>query len=170
MDIETFEDLFYAQLCELHDVERRLVKALPKMAKASSSGRLREAFEIHFDQTKEHLRRLEEVFNEIRREPQSKPAEGMNGLVLEGEKLIKELDQSPLRDAGLIAAGNRVEHYEIASYGSAATYAHLLGYIESASMLEQTLAEEKEADEMLTRIGEEIVNREALQLGAHQHV
>jgi ferritin-like metal-binding protein YciE len=170
MKTETFEDLFYLQLCELYDVEGRLVQALGKMARAASSGSLRECFTVHKEQTKTHLRRLEEIFRDIGRPRGSKAAEGIAGLVKEGENLIAEQDQSALRDAALIGAGNRVEHYEIASYGTAIAFAHLLGQTRAAELLEQTLEEEKAADARLTSIAEGMVNQEALHLGVHQHV
>ncbi len=170
MKTETFEDLFYLQLCELYDIEGRLVEALGKMARAASSGNLREAFSDHREQTRSHARRLEEIFRSIGRPRVSKSAEGIAGLVKEGEKLIAEQDQSALRDAALIGAGNRVEHYEIASYGTAIAFARLLGHTRAAELLEQTLEEEKATDARLSSLAEGIVNREALQLGAHQHV
>ncbi len=170
MKTETFEDLFYTDLCELYDVEERLVDSLGKMAKAALSANLREAFLDHREQTKIHGRRLERIFRGIDRPRERKSVEGIAGLILEGENLMTEFDQSALRDAALIGAGNRVEHYEIASYGTAVAAARLLGHNQEAELLEETLEEEKETDARLTRIAERIVNREALQLGAHQRV
>ena len=170
MRMETLEDLFAAELGDLYDTEERLIKALPKMAKNSSSERLRTAFERHLEQTREHLRRVEQCFGEIGRNVRGATADGIKGLVEEGERIIGEIEQSPLRDAGLIAAGKRVEHYEIAAYTSAVSIARLLGHEKPAGLLEQTLREERETDEKLTSIAEETVNQEALQLGAHQRV
>jgi len=168
MAINTLEDLFLTQIKDLYDAEKQLVKALPKMAQASSSERLREAFSEHLAQTRGHVERLERIFAELGQRPGGQTCEAMQGLVEEGEEIVDEVGESPLRDAGLIAAGNRVEHYEVAGYGTARTFADMLGHRQAAALLEQTLQEEKKADEKLTRIGEEMVNQEALQYGANQ--
>src|ERR1700728_4572094 len=143
MKIETMEDLFVEQVQDLYDAENRLVKALPKMAEASTSQSLRQAFESHLLETEGHVSRLESVFRTLGLDPKSHTCDAMKGLISEGEDTISDIDQSPLRDAGLIAAANRVEHYEIAAYGSARTFADVLGLSEAASLLEQTLQEEK---------------------------
>ncbi|MCL4401320.1 MAG: ferritin-like domain-containing protein [Acidobacteria bacterium] len=168
MAIENMEDLFVTQIKDLYDAEKQLIKALPKMAKASSSERLREAFQEHLEQTRGHVERLERIFAQLGQRPSGETCEAMEGLVEEGEEIVDEIDQSPLRDAGLIAAGNRVEHYEMAGYGSARTFAEMLGHSQAATLLEQTLQEERRADEKLTKIGEEMVNREALRYGVNQ--
>jgi ferritin-like metal-binding protein YciE len=170
MKVENLEDLFYAQVSELKDVEERLIKALPKMAGAASSENLRRAFQDHLEQTKNHSRRLDQVFQDIGKKEDTKTSDAMKGLIDQGDDVVSHIEQSPLRDAGLISAGNRVEHFEIAAYGTLATMARLLGHNRSAQLLEQTLNEEKEADAKLTRIAEQTVNQEALQLGAHQQV
>ena len=162
MKIETMEDLFMEQVQDLYDAEKRLVKALPKMAEASTSQSLRQAFESHLLETEGHVSRLESVFRTLGLEPKSHTCDAMKGLISEGEDMVSDIDESPLRDAGLIAAANRVEHYEIAAYGSARTFADILGLSEAAILLEQTLQEEKKADQKLTQLAENMVNDEAL--------
>jgi ferritin-like metal-binding protein YciE len=162
MKIETMEDLFLEQVEDLYDAERRLVKALPKMAEASTSISLRQAFESHLMETEGHVTRLEDIFRTLGQDPKGQTCDAMKGLISEGEDTISNIDESPLRDAGLIAAANRVEHYEIAAYGSARTFAEILGLTEAASLLEQTLREEKKADQKLTQLAENMVNDEAL--------
>ncbi|HEX5226619.1 MAG TPA: ferritin-like domain-containing protein [Bryobacteraceae bacterium] len=162
MKIESMEDLFLEQIEDLYDAEKRLVKALPKMAQASTSQTLRQAFESHLMETEGHVSRLEKVFRMIGKDPKSQTCDAMKGLVSEGEDVISDIDESSLRDAGIIAAANRVEHYEIAAYGSARTFAQTLGLGEAATLLEQTLQEEKKADQKLTQLAESMVNEEAL--------
>jgi ferritin-like metal-binding protein YciE len=162
MKIETMEDLFLEQVEDLYDAEKRLVKALPKMADATTSNSLRQAFESHLMETESHVSRLENVFRILGEDPKGHTCDAMKGLISEGEEVISNIDQSSLRDAGLIAAANRVEHYEIAAYGSARTFADILGLSEAASLLEQTLQEEKMADQKLTMLAESMVNDEAL--------
>jgi len=162
MKIETMEDLFLEQVEDLYDAERRLVKALPKMADASTSQALRQAFESHLMETEGHVTRLENVFRAMGQDPKGHTCDAMKGLISEGEEMISDIDESSLRDAGLIAAANRVEHYEIAAYGSARTFAEILGLSEAASLLEQTLEEEKNADQKLTHLAESMVNDQAL--------
>jgi ferritin-like metal-binding protein YciE len=168
MKIETMDDLFLEQIEDLYDAEKRLVKALPKMAEASSSGVLRQAFESHLEQTKGHVSRLEKIFSELHKKSKGQTCEAMKGLVEEGEDIISDIEESTLRDAGLIAAANRVEHYEIGGYGSAKAFAQTLGLKSAVSLLEQTLQEEKEADQKLTRLAESMINDEALR-GSHAH-
>jgi len=162
MKIETMEDLFLEQVEDLYDAEKRLVKALPKMAEATTSVTLRQAFESHLMETEGHVSRLENIFRTLGQNPKTHTCDAMKGLISEGEDVVSDIDQSPLRDAGLIAAANRVEHYEIAAYGSARTFAQILGLNEAASLLEQTLREEKTADQKLTQLAESMVNDEAL--------
>jgi ferritin-like metal-binding protein YciE len=162
MKIETMEDLFLEQVEDLYDAERRLVKALPKMAEASTSQSLRQAFESHLLETEGHVTRLESIFRTLGQDPKTHTCDAMKGLVSEGEDIISDIDQSSLRDAGLIAAANRVEHYEIAAYGSARTFAQTLGLGQAAVLLEQTLQEEKKADQKLTQLAESMVNDQAL--------
>ena len=162
MKIETLEDLFLEQVEDLYDAEKRLVKALPKMAEATTSLTLRQAFESHLMETEGHVTRLENIFRTLGQDPKARTCDAMKGLISEGEDVIGDIDQSALRDAGLIAAANRVEHYEIAAYGSARTFADILGLSEAAMLLEQTLQEEKKADRKLTQLAESMINDEAL--------
>jgi ferritin-like metal-binding protein YciE len=165
MRIETMEDLFLEQIQDLYDAEERLIKALPKMAEATTTRELRSAFEEHLGQTRGHRDRLEQVFAELGQEASGETCEAMKGLIEEAEEMMDDIKASPLRDAGLIAAANRVEHYEMAGYGTARTMASALGLNRSASLLEQTLEEEKQADAKLTQIAEQKVNKEAIQMG-----
>ena len=161
MNVQTIEDLFVEQIQDLYDAEQRLVKALPKMAEASTNSELRSAFEDHLQQTQGHLQRLEQVFAELGQDPKKETCEAMKGLIKEGEEMM-DIEQTAVRDAALIGAANRVEHYEIAAYGTARTLAMYLKLGESATLLEQTLQEEKQADAKLTQIAEQKVNQEAL--------
>jgi len=158
MSIESMEELFFEQIKDLYDAEERLVKALPKMAEAATSEELRGAFEQHLRQTRGHVSRLESVFAEIGEEPAKETCDAMKGLIKEGEDMIDNIDPSALRDAGLIAAANRVEHYEMAAYGTAREIAKALGLSRAAQFLDETLVEEKEADAKLTEIAEAKVN------------
>jgi ferritin-like metal-binding protein YciE len=168
MKFETMEDLFLGEIQDLYDAEQRLVKALPGMAEAATSAELRRAFEKHLAETVGHVSRLEQIFAQIGKDPKATTCDAMKGLVKEGESIIDDIDQSPLRDAGLIAAANRVEHYEIAAYGSARTFAQTLGMTAAASLLAQTLQEEKMADQTLSEIAQGMVNNEALRAGIAQ--
>jgi ferritin-like metal-binding protein YciE len=161
MTVQTIEDLFVDEIQDLYDAEQRLVKALPKMAEASTNSELRSAFEQHLQQTEGHVQRLEQVFAEVGQDPKKKTCEAMKGLIKEGEEMM-DIDQTAVRDAALIGAANRVEHYEIAAYGTARTLATALGLAESAELLEATLEEEKQADAKLTQIAEQTVNQQAL--------
>jgi ferritin-like metal-binding protein YciE len=168
MKIETMEDLFLEQIEDLYDAEHRMVKALPKMAEATTSLSLRQAFESHLLETESHVTRLETIFSTLGEDAKGETCAAMKGLVSEGEDMISHTEQSPVRDAGLIAAANRVEHYEIAAYGSAHRFALTLGLTEVASLLEQTLQEEKNADRKLTQLAENMVNDEALRSAVPQ--
>ena len=165
MKIETMQDLFLEQIEDLYDSEKRLIKALPKMVEASTSGQLRRAFEEHLEQTKEHAQRLERIFDSLHKKAKGQTCEAMKGLIEEGEDVADAIEASPLRDAGLIAAANRVEHYEIAGYGSAETFARMLGHDQAAELLQKTLQEEKDADKKLTGIAESMVNEQAMLAG-----
>jgi ferritin-like metal-binding protein YciE len=156
MEMNALKDLYINELKDLYSAENQLVKALPKMAKASDSDELRTAFEEHLEQTKGHVARLEKIFEALKESPKGKKCKGMEGLIEEGGELIEEDPGPEELDAGLIAAAQRVEHYEIAGYGCVRTYANLLGESEAVSLLEQTLAEEKETDEKLTELAEQI--------------
>jgi ferritin-like metal-binding protein YciE len=158
--ITTLHDVYVEQLRDLYSAENQLVKALPKMAKAASSPELAQGFTDHLEQTKEHVARLEKIFESLEEKPTGKKCKAMEGLVAEGAETIEENATPAAKDALLIAAAQRVEHYEMAGYGSVKTYARLLGEDESAKLLEQTLQEEEETDEKLTEVAESI-NAEA---------
>ena len=162
MRITTMQDLFLEQIEDLYDAENRLVKALPKMADAATTQELQTAFEEHLRQTEGQVGRLEQVFGELGKSPTKPTCDAMKGLIEECEDIVKNTEESPLRDAGLIAAANRVEHYEMAAYGAARNFAQVLGLNRSAQLLEQTLNEEKQADETLTRIATQTVNKQAV--------
>lgn len=156
-----FEELFKGELEDIYDAERQIVQALPKMAEAASSEELVAAFQEHLEVTRQQVKRLDKVFQKIGAKPGGKTCEGMQGLLREGEKMISELPKSAVLDAGLIAAAQKVEHYEISSYGTARAMAEMLGQEDAAELLEETLEEEKETDENLTEIAESIMNGEA---------
>lgn len=166
MKLETLQDLFLDELRDLYDAENQLVKALPKMAKASTSSQLRQAFESHLQETQGHVERLDRIFSQLNQKTGGESCDAMKGLVKEGEKIASHIEESPLRDAGLIGAANRVEHYEIAAYGTARTFAQMLGYTDAAQLLQTTLKEEEAADRKLTQIAEGMVNDNALQVGS----
>jgi ferritin-like metal-binding protein YciE len=152
--------LYIDELKDLYSAENQLVKALPKLAKASSSEELRNGFEEHLEQTKGHVQRLEQIFEMLGESPKGKKCKGMEGLIEEGSEMIDEDFEGSVKDAGLIGAAQRVEHYEIAGYGTVKAFAEALGENEHASLIEQTLQEEKETDEKLTELAEQI-NSEA---------
>jgi ferritin-like metal-binding protein YciE len=149
------KELYIDELRDLYNAENQLTKALPKMAKASTSDELRAGFEEHLEQTKGHVERLERIFKQLDEKPTGKKCKGMEGLVEESKEIIDEQEGETL-DAGLISAAQRVEHYEIAAYGCVRTYANLLGEDNAAELLEQTLKEEKETDQKLTKLAEKI--------------
>ena len=155
------KELYIDELKDLYNAENQLVKALPKMAKASSSDELREGFEEHLEQTKGHVQRLGQIFEMLGESPKGKKCAGMEGLVEEGSEVMKEDFEGSVMDAALIGAAQRVEHYEIAAYGTVRALAETLGENEHVSLLEATLNEEKETDEKLTELAGEI-NQEAL--------
>jgi ferritin-like metal-binding protein YciE len=162
MKLDTLEQLFISELRDLYSAENQLLKALPKMAKGASSPELKDAFEKHLEQTKGHVERLEELFKQLDESPKGKTCHGMKGLIEEGSEILKEDRQDSVLDAGLIVAAQKVEHYEIASYGSVRTFANLLGKGEAARLLQSTLDEESETNEILNRLAESIVNPEAV--------
>jgi len=162
MKLDTLEQLYISELRDLYSAENQLVKALPKMAKAASSDELRNAFEKHLEQTKQHVERLEQIFEQLDESPKGKTCRAMKGLVEEGSEILEEDGEDSVLDAALIVAAQKVEHYEIAGYGSVRTFANLLGKDEAAEILQTTLDEESETDENLNRLAENIVNPEAL--------
>ena len=150
------KELYIDELRDIYNAENQLVKALPKMAKAATSDELRSGFEQHLEQTKGHVKRLEEIFSELDEKPTGKKCKGMQGLIEEGKEMIDEDLEDEVLDAGLISAAQRVEHYEIAAYGCVRTFATILGEDSAAELLEQTLEEEKETDKKLTELAENI--------------
>jgi len=157
-----FEDLLSHTLNDLYDAERQILEALPKMKDAVTTDELAQAFELHMQQTREQVSRLDRIFAKMGEQPGGKPSEGMEGLLREGEKLLVEMEKSPVLDAALIAAAQKVEHYEISGYGTARTLAEMLGQNETADLLEQTLEEEKDTDEALTEVAEMIMGGDSL--------
>jgi ferritin-like metal-binding protein YciE len=152
------EDLFYETLKDIYFAEKQILKALPKMAKAVNSEELRQAFEKHRGETEGHVQRLEEVFGLIDRPARAKTCDAIVGIVDEGKEIMDEFADSPALDAGLLAGAQAVEHYEISRYGTLRTWADELGLRDAVRLLEQTLAEEKKTDELLTKLAERAVN------------
>src|SRR6185369_9904482 len=161
MKLKTLKDLFHHELKDLYSAETQLVKALPKMAKAATNEELKAGFEEHLEQTREHVQRLDQIGESLEMRLSGHKCKAMEGLITEGAELISEDAEESVRDAGLIGAAQRVEHYEIAGYGTARALAQLLGFDEAADLLEQTLDEEKATDEKLTEIAESAVNASA---------
>jgi len=158
MALATMHDLMIAELKDIYSAETQLVKALPKMAKGATTPSLRKAFEDHLEQTQEHVARLEQIFELLGESPRGKKCKGMEGLLEEGGEMLEEEGDDTVRDAGIIASAQRVEHYEIAAYGSSLAFATLMGHTEIAELLETTLNEEKAADKLLSTIAEDEVN------------
>jgi ferritin-like metal-binding protein YciE len=156
MAVESLNELFIEQLRDLYDAENQLIKALPKMAQGANSEELREAIEEHLEQTKGHAQRIETIFENLGEKAKAKKCKGMEGLIKEGSETLDEDMDPDVKDAAIIAAAQRVEHYEIAGYGTARTMASLIGEDEAASLLEETLNEEKETDSKLTELAEDI--------------
>ena len=149
-------ETFLEELADIYDAEKQLVKALPRMAKAAQNQQLREGFEQHLQETEEHVERLEQVFDNFGEKAKSKKCKAMMGLLEEGEELVREKSG----DAALICAAQKVEHYEIAAYGSLKSWARMLQEEDSAELLEETLEEEKSTDDKLTEVAESVVNEE----------
>jgi ferritin-like metal-binding protein YciE len=166
MNVNSLHDVYVHQLKDIYSAEKQIVEALPKMAKAASSADLRNAFQQHLQQSQTHLERVRQILDELDENPGSTKCDGMEGLIMEGEEAAKTRGQAAAKDAMLISAAQRVEHYEIAAYGSVRTYADMLGYPNAAEMLQRTLDEEGETDKKLTRLAEggilsEGINQEA---------
>jgi len=162
MKLDSLKKLYLEELRDLYSAETQLVKALPKMVKGASSAELKEAFGDHLEQTKEHVERLDEIFDRLDEKPTGKTCKAMKGLIEEASEMLEEDGEESVIDAGLIGAAQRVEHYEIAAYGTVRTFAGLLGEEEAAELLEQTLQEEGETDKTLSQLAEGIVNETAL--------
>lgn len=157
-----FHKLFMDELKDIYWAEKNLVKALGKMAKAATSDELITAITDHQQQTKGHVERLEQVFEMLGQAPKAKKCEAMEGLIAEGQEVVDDTEEdTAVRDAGIIICSQKIEHYEISAYGSLRTLAHIMGHDDVASVLEQTLGEEKEADSLLTQIAETSINEEA---------
>ncbi len=161
MKLDSLQKLYIEELRDLYNAENQLVKALPKMAKHASHQELKQAFEDHLEQTKEHVERLDEIFKRLDERPTGKTCKGMKGLIEEGSEILEKDGDESVLDAALIGAAQRVEHYEIAGYGTVRTFANMLGENEAAELLQQTLDEEGEADKLLTELAESVVNVEA---------
>jgi ferritin-like metal-binding protein YciE len=164
----TLQEKLVDEIRDLYHAEKQLVKALPKMAKNATHEDLREAFEMHLEETREQVTRLEEVFEALGEKPRAKPCHGMMGIIEEGSEMMQEEEAGAVLDAALIAAAQRVEHYEIGAYGTCAAWARLLGLDEVVTLLDQTLEEEKAADKKLTVLAEQEVNLNAANEGREE--
>ena len=164
MQQQALRDLYIDELRDIYNAETQMVKALPKMAKAATSEELRSGFEEHLEQTRGHVQRLEQIFEALDEKPTGKKCAGMEGLVKEGSEMIGDDFEGEVKDAGLIGAAQRVEHYEIAAYGTVRAFAELLNERNAVELLSETLEEEKETDKKLTQLASEI-NVEANQRG-----
>jgi ferritin-like metal-binding protein YciE len=162
MKLDSLQKLFVEELRDLYSAENQILKALPKMAKTASSPQLQAAFNEHLKQTEGHVNRLETIFKRLDKSPKGKTCKAMEGLVEEGSEMMSEKGEPAVIDAGLIAAAQRVEHYEIAGYGTVRTYARLLGDTEAERLLQQTLDEEGETDKKLTALAEGTINLQAV--------
>ena len=159
---DKLEDIFHTELCDIYDAEKRLTKALPKMAENASDPQLAARFRDHLSETEGQVKRLERVHELLDLKINSETCQAMKGLIAEAEEMIGEAQKGPVRDAAMIAAAQKVEHYEIATYGTLIAQARALGYNgEAISLLEQTLAEEKGADQKLTELAEDHINADA---------
>ena len=161
MELQNLRDLFVEELADLYSAETQLVEAIPLMAQAASSTELRNSFQTHLGQTQNQINRLEQIFSQLGVSPSNKTCKGMRGIISEAQETIKENGNPNVKDAALIAQAQRVEHYEIAGYGSVRTYAQQLGENRAAELLQQTLNEEAETDKKLTQLAVEIVNAKA---------
>lgn len=161
MALDSLHDLFVDELKDLYNAENQLLKALPKMAKAAAHPELKAAFEEHLEVTRNQVKRLETIFEELEESPKGKKCKAMEGLVAEGSEIIEEDGEDAVKDAALIAAAQRVEHYEMAGYGCVRTFANLLGFTKAAKLLQETLDEEGDADKALTELAESIINIDA---------
>ncbi len=158
MILDSLKKLYLDHLRDLYSAENQLLKALPKMTGAAFSDELKQYFEDHFEQTKEHVERLDEIFLRLGEKPGGGSCKAMKGLIEEGAERLKEYGEGAVIDAGLISDAQKIEHYEIAAYGSARTFANLLGEEEAADLLQQTLEEEGEADKHLGELADDILN------------
>ena len=162
MKLKSLKDLYVEELRDLYSAENQLVKALPKMAKAATAENLKKAFTDHLEETKGQVARLVQIFEKLGEKPTGKTCRAMEGLVIEGEELIADKPEAAVLDAGLISAAQRVEHYEMAGYGSVRAYAKALGEEEAAALLQETLDEEAAADKKLTKLAVSVINAKAV--------
>lgn len=165
MKLESLKKLFVTELKDIYSAETQLVKALPKMAKAASNEELKNAFQTHLEETQEQVQRLEQIFEKLGESPKGHPCEAMKGLIKEGEEVLDASGDADVIDAALIAAAQKVEHYEIASYGTVAAYAKMLEEQECLDLLLETLEQEKTTDQKLTTLAENTININASQSG-----
>jgi ferritin-like metal-binding protein YciE len=159
--INSLESLFHDELKDIYDAEKQITKALPKLIKKAEAEELKAAFEEHLEQTEQHIERIEQAFELLDMPARGKKCEGMQHLIKEGQDMMAEAEDADTRDALMIAAAQKVEHYEMASYGTLRTWANLLGHSEVASLFEETLDEEKETDQKLTELAESFINQQA---------
>lgn len=163
MEIDSLRKLYIEELKDLYSAEKQILQALPRMAKKASNAQLKAAFEEHLRQTEQQVQRLDQIFEALGKSPRGKKCKGMEGLIEEGKEVMQEDMDDETRDAALIAAAQRVEHYEIAGYGTVRTYAQLLGEKEAVRLLQQTLDEEGQTDKKLTQLAETSINVEAME-------
>jgi ferritin-like metal-binding protein YciE len=156
MSVESLEELFLDELKDLYSAEKQITRALPKLVKAATAPKLKEAFQSHLEETNGQIERLETIFEMLKKKGTGKTCEGMKGVLSEGAEVVEETKKGDLRDAGLITAAQRVEHYEMAGYGGVREYAKLLGRREIMALLDETLQEEEAADKKLTQIAKEV--------------
>ena len=168
MSLDSLEKLFIEELKDIYNAEKQLTRALPRMAKAAESPELRQAFTNHLKETEGQIQRLERVFKEAGQAVRGKKCKGMEGLIEEGKEMMEEDGEPEVKDAALIASAQKVEHYEIASYGCLRAYAELLGYSEAAQLLQQNLQEEEAADKKLNQLAEGGINEQAATVGAEE--
>lgn len=159
--LDTLQDLFESELKDIYGAEQQIMEAMPEMIEAASSVELKEKLEHHSKQTEQQIVRLEEVFEMLDMEPEAEKCDGMAGILEDGEKMLKAEGEPHVKDAALVAAAQKVEHYEISTYGTLRTFAHTLGHEKVAEKLQQTLREESETDKLLTKLAEASINREA---------
>ncbi|HEX7008903.1 MAG TPA: ferritin-like domain-containing protein [Phycisphaeraceae bacterium] len=159
--VRSLEDAFFEELKDIYNAEKQILRSLPKLSKKASHEELKQAFDQHRQQTEQHVNRLEKAFEMLGRPARSKRCEGMEGIIEEGQEVMQEAAEPHIRDASLIGAAQKMEHYEIAAYGTVCSWAQALGHQETADLLHQTLIEEKETDAKLTELAKQMVNREA---------
>lgn len=158
---KTLEDLFLTTLKDVYYAEKQILRALPKMAKATESDELRQAFEQHRTETDGQIQRLEQVFEQIGKRASGKTCEAIQGIITEGQEIMEEYAESDALDAGILASAQAIEHYEISRYGTLKSWAQQLGMTEAVTLIEETLAEEKKTDQLLTQIAESSANQKA---------